>query len=355
MPPEPYRFAPLPAAPPASDPTTAFRYRDGLYAADLVAAAVVHFDLFTWLARRAATAGEIGREFGLVPRAVDVMLTLFVAAGFLARGRDGFGEETVRVLPVAREHLCSDSPWFLGPYYHSLKDRPTVADLVEALRTGLPAGWRAFEDESRDWHGAMEGESFARMFTAAMDCRGVYLGGILAERVPLEGRRRLLDVGGGSGVYACSFAMRTPGLSATVLEKPPVDDIAREAVAARGLGDRVTAEAGDLFAPWPQGFDVHLLSNVLHDWDLPEVGRILDQSAEALGSGGLLVIHDAFLNDEKSGPLPVAEYSVILMTVTRGRCYSVAEIRALLMARGFAGLRFTACGADRGVLTAVRT
>lgn len=35
---------------PAADPSRAYRYRDGLYAADLVTAALVHLDFFSWLA-----------------------------------------------------------------------------------------------------------------------------------------------------------------------------------------------------------------------------------------------------------------------------------------------------------------
>ena len=47
-------------------------------------------------------------------------------------------------------------------------------------------------------------------------------------------------------------------------------------------------------------------------------------------------MHDTFLNAAKSGPLPVAEYSVLLMHVTQGRCYSVAEIESWLVDAGFA-------------------
>jgi SAM-dependent methyltransferase len=80
----------------------------------------------------------------------------------------------------------------------------------------------------------------------------------------------------------------------------------------------------------PAGFDVILLSNVLHDWDDPVAAAILSKAARALSPGGLLLVHDAFLDADKRGPLPVAQYSALLMHSTEGRCFSVAEIRLWL-------------------------
>ena len=72
----------------------------------------------------------------------------------------------------------------------------------------------------------METEEFAEEFIAAMDCRGRLAAQALAERIDLGGGRRLLDIAGGVGIYACALAARFPDLSAAVFEKPPVDRIA---------------------------------------------------------------------------------------------------------------------------------
>jgi len=47
------------------------------------------------------------------------------------------------------------------------------------------------------------------------------------------------------------------------------------------------------------------------------------------------MIHDAHLNAEKNGPLPVAEYSVLLMFSTEGKCYSISEMEDMLSETGF--------------------
>src|ERR1051326_5319925 len=189
----------LPTSPPGTDPLSIYRYRDGLYAADLLAAALVWRGLFTWLEGNPADRVVICKALDLRERPADVMLTLFVAMGFLRNDKGIY-----RLTDLAREHLVRTSPWFIGPYYASLKDRPVCKDFLAVLRTDKPANWGSLKDE-KEWARAMEDAAFADQFTAAMDCRGVYLGQALARSLDLAGRRQLLDIAGGSGIYACSI------------------------------------------------------------------------------------------------------------------------------------------------------
>jgi hypothetical protein len=64
------------------------------------------------------------------------------------------------------------------------------------------------------------------------------------------------------------------------------------------------------------------------------------------------VVHDAPLDADKNGPLPVAKYSALLMSVTEGKCYSVGEMDALLAAAGFRDFHFERTIADRSFITA---
>jgi acetylserotonin N-methyltransferase len=335
-------------AAPATDPLPAYRYRDGLYAVDLVAAAL-HVDFFTWLSAHPATPEAIARHFGFRERPLDVMLTLFLANGWLLRDQSG----AVSISRTGEEHLCAHSPWFLGPYYASLHDRPIARDFLEVLKTGKPAGWSG-DKASFDWHKAMEQEDFARRFTAAMDCRGVYLAQALAKKLDLSGRVRLLDVGAGSGIYACSIAAHHPHLKAIAFDQSPVDRIAHKLIDERGCAERVSVAAGNMFEGLPEGCDVHLYSNVLHDWDVAEVKQLLAASHATLPPGGLLIIHDAFINAAKDGPLHVAEYSCLLMHSTQGKCYSVSEYAELLQSVGFDPGAYQATVVGRGFMTALR-
>lgn len=306
---------------PKTDPTSIYRHRDALYASEMLIAALKELDFFTWLASGPQTIEGICNQFDFRARPVDVMTTLFVASGWLSR--DG---KELSLTEAAREHLVKDSPWFIGPYFPPIKDRPIAQDLIGCLKTGKPANFASRQDHD-DWHKAMETEEFAKEFTAMMDCRGVLLAQALAKNLDLGGRKRLLDIAGGSGVYACSLCAHFPELRATVLDKSPVDQIAARSIRERGFSDRVdTIDQDMLKSRLPEGYDVHLYSNVLHDWDVILVRKLLQSSAIALQPGGLLIVHDTFLNPDKTGPLHVAEYSVLLMHVTQGRCYSEKEI-----------------------------
>src|SRR5215204_6182543 len=136
--------------PPQTDPIEIYRYRDGLYAVDMLTAAITGLDFFTVIGDQQLTETEICRALGTQDRPTDVMLTLFTAMGFLTRQNGAF-----KLRQNAREYLVSTSPWFLGPYYASLKDRPVCKDILNVLKTGKPANWASLKDEQA-WAKAME-------------------------------------------------------------------------------------------------------------------------------------------------------------------------------------------------------
>ena len=333
---------------PMTDPTDLFRVRDGIYAADLLIAAVAWLDFFGWLTGHPSDSDSICRGLGLTPRPVDVMLTLFRAQGLVQCENGRFSPTN-----LAREHLVAGSAWDLGPYYASLRERPSCRDMLTVLQTGRPVGWGSKRDEA-EWARAMERDDFAQSFTAAMDSRGAYLAPAMARALNCEPCKQLLDIAGGSGVYACAAVAAHRYLHATVLEKPPVDRVARRSVELKGMSERVDVVAGDMFECLPAGYDFHLFSNVLHDWDVTAVETLLANSYRALPAGGRVAIHDAHINADKSGPLPVAEYSVLLMSSTEGKCYAVSEMRDLLAATGFVEVEMMPTVAYRSLITAVK-
>lgn len=66
----------------------------------------------------------------------------------------------------------------------------------------------------------------------------------------------------------------------------------------------------------------------------------------------MIVIHDAHINADKTGPLPVAAYSALLMTITEGKCYSEKEMAGFLVRAGFSEVKHSQTVADRSVITA---
>lgn len=340
----------------APDPTALYRIRDGVYAADLLIAAVAEFDLFSWLAVNGPTTlTRICSSLGLAERPADVLMTLCAAHGLLER--DVRADDRVELSELGRSHLIAASPFDLRPYYRSLAERPAVRELADVLRTGRQAAWASARpnDAGGDagWSGRLGDVDFAARITAAMDARGAFLAPRLAAVVRDVPIRAILDIGGSSGIYAAAVLESKPEARGTVFERPPVDMAARTLIDSRGQTERLDVITGDMFqGSLPTGYDTHLYSQVLHDWDAARVEQLLSASFESLAPGGWLIDHDAHIAPDKRGPLPVAEYSVLLMHSTPGKCWSVAELAEMAERIGFVDVEHRPTVADRGVVLA---
>jgi predicted O-methyltransferase YrrM len=317
------------------DATPLLRLREGVYAGDLAIAAIVELDLFTRLGDQQLTAPEIASAFGLAQRPTVVMCDLLASLGLLEQVGDRF-----RASALARVYLVDGAGGDLRAYFASLRERPAVGELAGVLRSGTPAAW-ASADAGEDWEERLDDPAFAERITAAMDARGRVLGPELARALDSLAMRSVLDVAGGSGVYGCALLDADPALRVTVLERPPVDRVARALLARRGY-DAVEVVTGDMFRALPEGHDLHLYAHVLHDWDVPAIERLLRASFAALAPGGWVVDYDAHLDGDRAPA--VAAYSALLMHSTEGRCYSVEETAAMMRAAGFVDIqtRFTA-------------
>ena len=316
-----------------NDPSRLLGYRDSIYASDLLVCAVASFDFFTHLSGGPRMFDDICRTLQIKSRPADVLMSLLLSMGLIEMRGGGYG-----LTDLSATYLVGTSADSLVPYYRSLRHRPQCMEFRGVLQTGRPAGWSS-KKEGEDWLKSMQDREFADSFTAAMDSRGAFLARRLAEKFDLGGRATLLDVAGGSGIYACSLARRDDHLAATVLEIPPVDLVASRSVESKGMSSRVNVIAGNMFDGLSKGYDVHLFANAFHDWDMDSVTHLSANSFRSLGPGGLIAVFDAHLNETKNGPLSVAEYSCLLMHSTESRCYSTLSNPARVFCHPFRGPR----------------
>ncbi len=152
---------------------------------------------------------------------------------------------------------------------------------------------------------------------------------VFIENIDLSGRKKLLDVGGGPGTYSIAACRRFPKLKAVVFDLPETIAIAKEVIAGQEMQDRVTTRAGswetDAFG---ENNDVVLLSNILHGPG-SKAEMKLRKVYDSMVDGGLLLVQDFLLNDEKTGPLIPALFNVMVGT------YSRCELLSLIKAAGF--------------------
>jgi predicted O-methyltransferase YrrM len=323
--------------PPSTDPTPIFELYRGSFTTELLCAAVKHFHLFGHLATGPMGFDELRGQLGLEKRPATVLMTALRAMKLLlvdAHGR-------LDLSPMAREHLLSGGPFDVSDYVGLAANSAGVLEMVDRLRSNRPAGAKpggpgASFIYREGLESAMEREASARRLTLALAGRAKNVAPVLAQKLPVENVRTILDVGGGTGIYSIALLQRHHNLRATIFDRAEVLKVAREMGQEYGVLERMEFIAGDMFAdPLPSGCEVVLLSNILHDWDEAECAALVKRCADAAPSGGRVVIHDVFLNDELDGPLPIALYSASLFSLTEGRAYSAAEYRKML---GGAGL-----------------
>lgn len=341
---------------PQTDPTPIFEHSRGVYATTLVVAAVCEFDLFNRLANGPLEEAELGRAIGLAPRAANVLLVALAAMGLLVRDQPG----RVALSALAREHLVSGGEFDVSGYLGMSADSPAVREIVERLKTNRPAGAKPQEQGVAFLYregisSAMEQEAAARRLTLALAGRAKNVAPVMARRIPLDNAKMLLDVGGGTGIYSIACLQHYPQLRAIVWDRPQVLKVAGEFARAAGVEGRVQLLVGDMFAdPVPPDCDVMLLSNILHDWDVPECKALIRRLGAALPAEGTLLIHDVYLSDALDGPLAVALYSANLFCVTEGRAYSAAEYRSWLGEAGLAAGEVVPTLVHCGILLAAK-
>lgn len=323
-----------PLRPPVTDPSPLFEHYRGHYATSLLVAAVAEFQIFDHLAAGPLDFVALQARTGLAERPLQVLLTALRAMGTLQR----LSNCDHALSPLAAEHLVSGGDYFVGDYFGLSQESGEVREFVRRLRTNRPKG----ADEAgagfifrEGLRSAMEEAVAARHFTLALAGRAKNVAPVLAKKMPLSGALRLVDMGGGTGLYAIALLQANPQLRAVVWDRPEVLRIAAEFAAGSGVADRLELHSGDFFAdPFPGVADVVLLSNILHDWDVPECRRLVQRAAAGLSSGGRLWVHDVFLDDDLGGPLPAALYSANLYAVTEGRLYAAAEVREWMREAG---------------------
>ncbi len=345
-----------PMVSPVLDPTPIFEVFRGNHGTELLTAAVAHFRVFERLGREPMSFDELRRSLEIAERPATVLVTALRAFGLVADDEEG----RIGLTELARDHLTPGSAFDVSGYIGLAAESPGVVEMVERLRTNRPAGAAADEAGAafifkEGITSAMEGEASARSLTLALAGRANNVAPVLAERCPLDDARVLLDVGGGTGIYSIAWLLRHHHLRAIVWDRPEVLKVALEMAEKHGVADRLEARPGDMFSdPVPDGADVVLLSNVLHDWDVADCWALVSRCASALRPGGRLLIHDVFLNDALDGPLAVALYSASLFRLTEGRAYSAREYRTWLAEAGLVPSEVIPTLIHCGVLPAVK-
>jgi hypothetical protein len=301
-------------------------------------------DLFETLARAPAPldAAALADRVDAHPDGIGMLCNFLAAEGYLARTGDGY-----ELTPMTETWLLAESDTDMGPwltFWNELVFPFWERELETAVRTGEPSQsiYEWFDEEPGRWEIAQAGFRA----TASLLLDDV----VDAVTVP-DGTDRLLDVGGGHGLYATALCRRHPDLSATVFDVPAAieairDDIPEE-VATRvntQPGDYRTDELGD-------GYGVALLFNIVHAHDPAENIALFKRVADALDPGGRIAVLDQW---EGSGRTPVGRaglrfVALTYLTTLGANIYSYEDVSAWLREAGFSNVRRQSVGPLSGL------
>lgn len=310
----------------------------------------IDMDLFTHLSTTPMSAEELARWFRIAERPAEMLATGCAGLGLLDKKNGKYCNTE-----LAETFLVRGGHYYFGGFINMLNRRLYSGwdKLPEAIGTNRPTTWDPDKQSS-----LFEAADPAMMqtFWQAMHSLSTFTARALGEAVDFSDFRKLLDVGGGSGAFEIELCLRYPNLSATVYDLPFVTEIAQLKIAEAGLSKRITTRSGDFFADpsYPSGYDVILLSMIMHDWNEKEDREILHKCHEALAPGGAVVVSELLVNDEKTGPAPAALMSLnMLIETVGGRNYTAAELRSWLSDIGYRDIRvvqFEAAGANGAVI-----
>jgi 3-hydroxy-5-methyl-1-naphthoate 3-O-methyltransferase len=175
-------------------------------------------------------------------------------------------------------------------------------------------------------------------FTHAM--YGVSVGPAIAlsKVFDFSKHKRMMDIGGGSGVYGIQVVKDNPNMSAIVLDLKSVRQVVDQYIEEFDLQEKINTKPLDFFKEeLPKDCDIAFLSLIIHDYNEEKDRFLLKKVYDSLpNENGAIIISEWLLNDEKTGPIPAALMSLNLIILTSGgRNYSFVEISRMLSDVGF--------------------
>ncbi|NHN61185.1 MULTISPECIES: methyltransferase [Halorussus] len=279
------------------------------------------------VATDAGTPAEVAASADVTERAARITLEAMAELGYLeavgdeepggtddSDGIDVQYEITNRALGfVAKADVRS-----IGSTPHALDCVDRWLALPETMRTGSPPDAEAVsEDRTANFMGAMASVDDATVrasVTAAV------------HRNP--DAERVLDAGGGPGVFAKEFVRR--GLDVTLVDRPDVIDVDRRFLEH----EPIELVAGDVTEGLPEdGFDIVFGSRVAHTLSPDANRQFLANAYDALDPGGAVVLTDKVRGRAEDAALFAAH---MLAQTEAGDTYTEAQFADWLDAAGFA-------------------
>src|SRR5581483_3680850 len=251
----------------------------GAYQRTAALKAAVDLEIFTTIDEGAATAGEIAKRCRASERGTRILCDFLTISGLLSKAAERYA-----LTMESAAFLSKKSPMYIGSVCEFLASPDIMRnfeDLTATVRRGTvaPQGNTVAGREQQHW------VTFARAMTPMM--MPAAIGIAEALNIAAAGPMKVLDVAAGHGMFGIVLAQRNPRVEVVAVDWAGVLAVASENAARMGVTDRHRLEPGDAFTvDYGTGYDLVLLTNFLHHYDVPTNTTLLRKAADALKPGG---------------------------------------------------------------------
>jgi cyclopropane fatty-acyl-phospholipid synthase-like methyltransferase len=218
-----------------------------------------------------------------------------------------------------------------SPFFIPLPEPSLARHLIRQVRRGKKDATTDYWKEGKsqlpeEW--AMQQHIYSFPLGFAMHDKGYF-----------KNVRKILDVAGGAGSICIAIALNNPDIEIDMIELPRSIKSAQCMIARYDQSERIHTYGLNMFeADWPKGYDAVLFTNIYHDWKLEDCYQLTTKAHQSLKPGGKILIQEALLDEDGSGPLWIMHWSLAMILFTQGRQFKGSQVRYILEDCGFNGV-----------------
>lgn len=273
------------------------------------------------------TAADLGKRLDLDADCLDLLLRVLAFSDYVTLNGDRFalsrlGQQTM---------IAGGEKEMFGYIEWNYTQWQFIEHLEELVRTGRGLDFHQTLEDPKAWGHYQRG----MLEVARMDAP------VLAARVPVRrGATRLLDLAGSHGLLGAAICRKHPPMRSTVLDLPRAVEHARALAAAERIDDIVEHRSGDLLRDdYGTGFDIALVSNILHHFIPNRILDILGRTRQALAQGGTVAIWE-IQSPKRNSPIGHGEgWALYFRLTSTARTYHGDEYAGWLDRTGFGKIR----------------
>jgi 2-polyprenyl-3-methyl-5-hydroxy-6-metoxy-1,4-benzoquinol methylase len=298
--------------------------------------AAIELDLFTHVAAGRRTVTELADACQAAPRGIRMLADYLTIIGFLHKSGDRY-----ELTADSDVFLNRSSPAYLGGTV-GFSLAPGMRECFLQLMAAVRRGGTAISEEGTVSHDNPIWVEFARAMGPLMRMPAQ----LLAELVGGDPGQplRVLDVAAGHGLFGITIAELYRQAHVTAMDWPNVLAVAAENARRANVSERFALLPGSAFeVNWGGPYDIVLLPNFLHHFDVPTCEQLAAKAFAALAPGGRALTVEFIPEPDRVTPPSTANFALVMLATTaHGDAYTFAEFQAIFDRAGFANSEFHA-------------